>query len=207
MTVKQRKQREKEQFRASVIRVAYDLVKEAGLEGLSLRKLAAGLEYSTSKLYHEFKCKQGLIVLLAEDICQRQNERLQSIKKRGDAEEHLLQFTHEAVCFYADEPWSAGILSAIRFGGEAAEIPPAFKTAAENFRNCVSALNLSALSRVSALDEGLNVTRALMLGALSILRPTSTKSEKALVVKIVDDGMRLIVSGWKLLSMRIDDEK
>ncbi len=197
MTVKQRKEREKEQFRACVIKVAYDLVKQGGLEGLTLRKLAAGLEYSTSKLYHEFGGKQDLIVLLAEDICTRQNARLQRIAKSSDPEEHLLQVAHEAVCFYVEEPWSAGVLSAIRFGGLATEVPPAFKKATENFRELVAALNFSVLSTADALDDGLNVTRALMLGALSILRPDSREDEKALVVKMVDDGMRLIIAGWK----------
>jgi|GEM_PF-5358897 len=200
MTIKQRKEREKEQFRVSVIQVAYELVKQAGLEGLSLRKLATGLEYSTSKIYQEFKGKQDLIILLAEDICQRQNERLQSLQQEVNAEKHLLQFTHQAVCFYAEEPWSAGVLSAIRFKGQPNEMPPAFKKAAENFRNCVEALNLSVLATAEGLNEGLNVTRALMLGALSILRPDSTETEKALVIKIVDNGMQLIVAGWKSFS-------
>lgn len=201
MAVTQRKQREKEQFRGLVIQAAYGLIKQAGIEGLTLRKLASALEYSTSKLYHEFGSKQDIIVLLAEDICQRQNALLQQLGRGDDPEEHLLKFTHEAVRFYTNEPWSAGILSAVRFGGQGMDLPPAFKEAAERFRKDVSSLNLAALATSAALDEGLNVTRALMLGALSLLRPDSEESEKNLVVKIVDDGMRLIISGWKLLSL------
>lgn len=201
MALGQRKQREKEQFRGLVIQAAYGLIKQAGLEGLTLRKLASALEYSTSKLYHEFGSKQDIIVLLAEDICQRQNGVLEQLETGGDPEEHLLKCTHEAMLFYTNEPWSAGILAAVRFGAQGTELPPAFKTAAERSRRDVAALNLAALATSAALDEGLNVMRALMLGALSLLRPDSEESEKNLVVKIVDDGVKFIISGWKLLSL------
>lgn len=201
MAISQRKQREKEQFRCLVIQTAYGLIKEEGLEGLSLRKLATALEYSTSKLYHEFGSKQDIIVLLAEDICRRQNERLQLLKRGNDPVEYFLQFTHEAMLFYTDEPWSASILSAVRFGREEMEVPPAFKEAAERTRKDVANLNLEALSTPEELDAGLNVMRALMLGALSILRPDSEDSEKNLVVKIVDDGMRVLIAGWRMLSL------
>ncbi len=201
MTIAQRKQREKEQFTTSVIQAAYGLVKEVGLEGLSLRKLAAALSYSTSKLYHEFGSKQELLVLLAEDICRRQNMRLAKLEKNEDPEKHLLQVTREAMCFYAEQPWAAGILAAVRFNSsDKTEVSPAFKIAAEYYRSCVVALNLSALSTSETLEEGLNVTRVLMLGALSILRSDSEETTKELVVKIVDDGMRLIIAGWKSLS-------
>ncbi|MBS0628816.1 MAG: TetR/AcrR family transcriptional regulator [Verrucomicrobia bacterium] len=199
MTVKERKIREKERFKGEVLRVAYDLLKEGGLEGLTLRKLATGLEYSTTKLYHEFGGKQELIGLLAEDICERQNRRIEKIKKDADPEKHLLRVTREASVFYTEEPWSAGILAIVRFGGENIPMPPAFIEAAKRFRSCVDALNIPALKSGAALDEGLNVTRALMLGALSILHPDSSEKEKLLVIKIIDDGMRLIIAGWRSL--------
>ncbi len=186
-----RKQREKEQFKSQVLGVAYKLIKEGGLDGLTLRKLAQGLEYSTTKLYHEFGSKQDLLVLLAEDVCQRQNARLETLKKLPDPEEHLLQLTHEATRFYVEEPWSAQILAFIRFGTNA--MPPSFVQAAENYKANLMALNLPA----AWIEDGLNVTRALMLGALSILRTDSTPDEKNLVLKIVDNGMRLIIAGWR----------
>ena len=189
----ERKQREKEEFKAQVIKVASSLIKQEGLEGLSLRKLAKGLEYSTTKLYQEFGNKQDLIVFLAEDICQRQNKRLQSVMGSENPEEYILTITHEATCFYTEEPWSAQILAAVRF--EEMPMPPSFKLASDISRNNFRALNLSE----KTLDDLQNVTRSLMLGALSILRPNSKKSEKELVIKIIDDGMRLILAGVKSL--------
>lgn len=176
------------------------MIKEAGIEGLTLRKLASALDYSTTKLYHEYGGKDELILILAEDISQRQNDLLEGIKKGANAEEHLLRVIHEATKFYTNEPWSAQILAAVRFTFKASEMPPAFVKATENYRNWLVALNLSALSTKEALDYGMYVTRFLSLGALSTLRPDSKKSEKDLVINIVDEGMRLIVAGWKSLS-------
>ena len=186
-----RKQREKEQFKTQVIQIAYALIKESGLEGLTLRKLAQKLDYSTTKLYHEFGSKQDLLVLLAEDVCQRQNARLETLKKLPDPEAHLLQLTHEAARFYVEEPCSAQILAVIRFGTNT--MPPSFVKAAENYKANLMALNLPAAS----IDDAQNVMRALMLGALSILRQDSTPDEKELVLKIVDNGMRLIIAGCR----------
>lgn len=202
MQISEEKQRKKAEFKISVIEAAYALVKKNGLEGLSLRKLTAALSYSTTKVYYEFGSKQDLLLLLAEDICIRQNERIANLKKTddNDPELHLLKVTHEAMRFYAQEPWAAGILAAVRFNSrDKLEGLPAFSAAADYYRQCVKALNIPALSSPKNLEEGLNVTRILMLGALSILRPDSEEHTKDVAIKIVDDGMRLIIAGWKSL--------
>lgn len=199
MTAKQRKLRDKERFKASVIKQAYRLIKEGGIEGLSLRKLAAAIEYSTMKLYHEFGSKEDILLFLADDICRRQNEKLLKIDKKMDPEEYLLRITDEAVRFYVNEPSSAAILASARFGTHNKEFPPTFKASADHYRQSVLALDLPIFSNPERLDECLNVTRALLLGALSLLNPDSDEKVKNLVIKIVNDGLMVILAGWKSL--------
>lgn len=199
MTVKHRKEREKEQFVATVIQVAGKLMREGGLANLSLRKLATGLEYSTSKLYQVFKNKQDLLLFLGEEICQRQNNRFQYAEENANPEEALLKFMHDAVSFYAEEPWSAEILAAIEFNNEEKDRLPTFREASDNFTRYVAALNLPLLANPKSLHSGITMMRFLLMGALSILRPDSSIDEKKSVIKIVNDGMQVMLAGWKSL--------
>ncbi len=195
MAIQERKQREKEQFKAQVLEAAYAIIRKGGLEALSLRKLASALEYSTTKLYHEFGEKEQILSLLAEDICKRQNIRLEALEKMPTAEEQFLLLTHEAICFYVQEPSSAEVLRAVRFSDMAQ--PIAFQLAARRYRAHLEALNLPKLATEQALDEAIMLTRALTLGALSILHHGSDENKKKLSTKIVDDGIRLFIAGWK----------
>ena len=52
------------------------------------------------------------------------------------------------MCFYAEEPASAEILSAIRFGGHVAEVPLAFTLAAERFRMLMPSTGRLATKRL-----------------------------------------------------------
>jgi len=61
MGITERREREKEVLRASIIEAARDLLSEEGLGGLSMRAIAERIEYSPSTIYLYFRDKDALI--------------------------------------------------------------------------------------------------------------------------------------------------
>jgi len=61
MGIPERREREKEHLRASIIEAARDLLSEQGLAALSMRAIAERIEYSPATIYLYFKDKEALI--------------------------------------------------------------------------------------------------------------------------------------------------
>lgn len=74
-----RKEKRRSQIRQEVISTAEKLVKDEGLEALTIRRLADLLNYSPAALYEYFASKEQVIAALRQNIFKRQLEQLQNI--------------------------------------------------------------------------------------------------------------------------------
>lgn len=61
MSIKERKEREREERRELVLNVANEIIKEEGIDNLSIRKIANRIEYSPAIIYHYFRDKDEII--------------------------------------------------------------------------------------------------------------------------------------------------
>ena len=61
MGITERKQRQKEEVRASILEAAWKLVNEEGWHALSIRKIADAIEYSVPVVYDHFENKDAII--------------------------------------------------------------------------------------------------------------------------------------------------
>lgn len=66
MGIAERREREKELLRASIVEAARDLLSEQGLAALSMRAIAERIEYSPATIYLYFKDKEALIQEVVE---------------------------------------------------------------------------------------------------------------------------------------------
>ncbi|BCN30521.1 TetR/AcrR family transcriptional regulator [Anaeromicropila herbilytica] len=66
MTVKNRREREKEEMRELILSTASDLIAIEGLEKLSIRKIASEIEYAPSVIYHYFKDKEEILNIIMQ---------------------------------------------------------------------------------------------------------------------------------------------
>jgi AcrR family transcriptional regulator len=57
----ERKQRQREEVHALILKAAWKLVKEEGWQGLSLRKIAGEIEYSIPVIYDHFENKEAIL--------------------------------------------------------------------------------------------------------------------------------------------------
>lgn len=77
MGITERRQRQKEEVRASILNAAWSLVVSEGWQALSIRKVADAIEYSVPVIYDHFENKEAILLeftrrgfrLLNEAIC------------------------------------------------------------------------------------------------------------------------------------------
>ena len=62
MGIVERKQRQKEEVRGSILRAAWTLVLAEGWPALSIRKIADAIEYSAPVIYHHFANKEAILL-------------------------------------------------------------------------------------------------------------------------------------------------
>lgn len=56
-----RREREREARKALILEAATEIIKEHGIDGLSIRKIATHIEYAPSVIYHYFKDKEEIL--------------------------------------------------------------------------------------------------------------------------------------------------
>src|SRR4051812_47139326 len=61
MGIAERKLRQKQEVRCSILTAAWQLVKEEGWQSLSIRKIADAIEYSAPVIYDHFENKEGIL--------------------------------------------------------------------------------------------------------------------------------------------------
>ena len=61
MGIKERKEREKDERKKQILEATIQIIKEEGLDNLSIRKIAQKIEYSPAVVYHYFKNKEDIL--------------------------------------------------------------------------------------------------------------------------------------------------
>ena len=82
MGITERKLRQREEVRASILAAASKLVEKEGWQALSIRKIADAIEYSAPVIYDHFENKDALLLEFTKRGFQILNEELAKAKKR-----------------------------------------------------------------------------------------------------------------------------
>ena len=82
MGIAERKIRQKEEFRASILEAAWLQVLTDGWQSLSIRKIADAIEYSIPVIYNHFENKEAILLEFTREGFQKLTETLQEVKAR-----------------------------------------------------------------------------------------------------------------------------
>ncbi len=98
MGIQERREREKEELRRNIIRTASRLISDIGHEHLTIRKLAAAIEYSPRTIYLYFRDKEELLQEIIEEGFRRTLEIRREKTESGFSMEERLR-SHIASAF------------------------------------------------------------------------------------------------------------
>lgn len=82
MGIAERKQRQKEEVRASILHAAWTLVEQEGWQALSIRKIADAIEYSAPVIYDHFQNKEAILLEFTRKGFQLLNTCLQEASEK-----------------------------------------------------------------------------------------------------------------------------
>jgi AcrR family transcriptional regulator len=91
MGIVERKIRQKEEVRTSILNVAWQIVTEEGWQALSIRKIAEAIEYSVPVIYDHFANKEAILYELTKQGFNTLNQQLLKAKKRSTNPEKQLE--------------------------------------------------------------------------------------------------------------------
>lgn len=80
MGIAERKIRQKEEFRASILEAAWLQVLTDGWQSLSIRKIADAIEYSIPVIYNHFENKEAILLEFTKEGFQKLADNLQYVK-------------------------------------------------------------------------------------------------------------------------------
>lgn len=82
MGIIERRLRQKEEVRSSILSTAWRMVKEEGWQSLSIRKIADAIEYSVPVIYDHFENKETIMLEFAKEGFQLLSKRIQKAKEK-----------------------------------------------------------------------------------------------------------------------------
>lgn len=84
MGITERRQRQKEELRSTILSTAWEMVKKEGWESLSIRKIAEAIEYSVPVIYDHFESKEAIMREFAKEGFLLLSKRIQKAKDKSD---------------------------------------------------------------------------------------------------------------------------
>jgi len=84
MGITDRKKRQKEEVKTSILSTAWQMVKEDGWQSLSMRKIAGAIEYSAPVIYDHFENKEAIVLEFAKEGFQILAKKIQKAKEKSD---------------------------------------------------------------------------------------------------------------------------
>ncbi|HUQ64894.1 MAG TPA: TetR/AcrR family transcriptional regulator [Flavitalea sp.] len=91
MGIVERKIRQKEEVRTSILNAAWQIVAEDGWQALSIRKIAEAIEYSVPVIYDHFANKEGILLEFTRQGFRMLNEEMTKAKKRSTNPEKQIE--------------------------------------------------------------------------------------------------------------------
>ena len=101
MGISERKQRQLEEVRATILEQSWQIVEDEGWEALSIRKIADAIEYSTPVVYKHFESKDAILEAFSREGYVRLAESLATAKASRTAPDEQLEAISEAYWQFA----------------------------------------------------------------------------------------------------------
>lgn len=103
MGISERKRRQLEEVRATILKQSWQIVEEEGWEALSIRKIADAIEYSTPVVYKHFESKDAILEAFSREGYARLASSLAKAKASQNVPAEQLEAISEAYWRFAHE--------------------------------------------------------------------------------------------------------
>jgi len=200
MGIAERKQRQKEEVRTSILNVAGDIVTREGWQALSIRKIADAIEYSVPVIYTYFENKEAILLELTRQGFRMLNGELQKAKRRSEDPEKQIEAIAHAYWEFAFENkahyqvmYGLGMPSC-----ETVNKIPELAEFTENLLDPIRVLAESSSNRKADLFLKVHTFWSMLHGLISINMINHNENKRELNQMVIQDFISAFVSGITL---------
>lgn len=179
----------------SILHAAAGLIDQEGIEQLSMRKLAAEIDYSTFVLYQHFSNKHALLQELFDLVCLELVQHLELRAISGDPLETFKDTIREDIYFMLERPHRVDLFLYFIPTTVGQHFPKGMEKVVELFQKRLSDLRLVTLMEKTKLDKALDVLRTFLTGVLTLGR-TSTGKNRDAINATLSEGINVLINGW-----------
>lgn len=198
MGIAERKIRQREEVRCSILTAAWQLVKEEGWQSLSIRKIADAIEYSVPVIYDHFENKEAILLEFTKKGFRLLTEQLEKASKEHSDPELQLEVMAYAYWQFAFEHkeyyqlmYGVGMpgCETVKRVEELSRFTTLIKSAIEN---------LAAKNGIKNIDPFLKLhTFWSMLHGLISINMLNKESNNELNMMVMKDFIKGFVAGFK----------
>jgi AcrR family transcriptional regulator len=195
---KQRREREREELRQSILSAAREIAADEGWQALTMRKVADRIEYTPPTIYEHFESKEAMLYELMREGFRLLGRSLRlAYASTDDPREHLLRVS-DAYCEFA---WDHTELYQVMHGTSGAYCgtalpPPELQELASAMRDTVISATRVKEDDTDRLYEALDIYRGILHGLVSLtlegIMHGGRERARALVARAVLDWR----AGW-----------
>lgn len=157
--------------RQAILAAAEAVLLDAGVEGVSIRKVSERCGFSAPTIYHHFRDKRGLIDALLEARFARVLELMRSIEPDRDPAAYLTEMARAFVRFALANPDHYRLLTVPRL--EEDETVPSAEAARELVKGALEELAREGTLATGDIDEAFQIVWLMLHGLISLhlIRP------------------------------------
>ena len=200
MTLKQRRAREKQALREGILEASRSLARQEGWSAVTIRKIAAQIEYSPPMVYEYFASKGDLLLeLLREGFRLLAATMQRAFEATRDGEERLLNIG-EAYCQFARTyPELYQVMHGL--GGVPLDAQERMLAAQEICQISLDALTTWARARSVTLDdpaEAVETLWAVLHGVVSLYIVDRPQGEDRRAERLARQTIKSLLAAWSL---------
>jgi AcrR family transcriptional regulator len=198
MGIAERKIRQREEVRTSILEVAWNIVEKEGWQALSIRKIADAIEYSVPVIYDHFQNKEAILLEFTKRGFRLLNEDLEKARVQFSTPDRQLEAMAYAYWSFAfrNKEYYQLMYGLGMPGCEATQTIPELKTFSELLRSTIS--ELITRGNKTTADETLKLhTFWSMLHGLVSINMMSKEPREELNMMVLKDFISSFIAGFR----------
>ena len=194
MGIKQRRERERQATRQSILQAALEIASEEGWASVTMRRLAERIEYSPSAIYKYFADKEAILLALLHQGFQQQLATLEHISAQAQSPPtRLLQIARA----YWDFAWRHPTLYQLMFDlqGTLPEVEEA-KVVFLAVRKAIEEWGQAQEVRIADLDGAVDILWATMHGLVALTMTQHIYGGPPRAKKLLSQAVNDLLLAW-----------
>lgn len=199
MSIKQRREREKQEVRRGILMAARDIARQEGWQSVTIRKVAERIEYSPPTIYEYFESKEDILIELLREGFRQLATTLKTVRETtGDPEQCLLNMVEAYWNFAMSNPELYQVMNGL--GGvpfDCLEKPPAaresFVTTQETLVDWAQANDVD----IPDVEGAVEIIRGLVHGLISLTMVDRIRGGEPRAKELIQRAMREMFVAWR----------